>query len=319
MSLVRETDKIRLGISSCLVGEKVRYDGQHKRDDFVAEVLAQHFDLVPVCPEVEVGMGIPREPVRLVPGPSRVRMVGVKTNEDHTDQMSSWSKRRLGELAKLELGGYVFKKDSPSCGVRRVRIWHEGTATREGTGLFAAAFLERFPLIPVEEEGRLHDPALRESFIERVFALARVRSLGPRPSRGALVAFHTREKMLLLAHGQGAYRALGRLVADAKSQAPGALFRSYEEAFATAIDKPATRKNHRNVFEHMLGFLKDALDAADKAELLEAIAAYARQEVPRIVPMTLLRHHVRKHGVAYLANQSYLEPHPRELMLLNHV
>lgn len=310
-------------MSSCLLGQQVRYDGGHKHDRYLTDVLAEHFELVPVCPELEVGMGVPREPIRLVAAPGGaggVRLVGTRSERDHTEAMAAWSKGRLGALAGLELRGWVFKKDSPSCGVFRVRVWHPaGQPTRDGTGMFARAFREAFPLVPVEEEGRLNDARLRESFLERVFAYDRLVAMGRDFSRGALVSFHARHKMLLLAHGQPRYRALGKLVGEAKAHKPRALYERYAADFMAALERPATPKSHRNVLEHMLGHLKDHLDAGDKRELLDLIAEYAAERVPLVVPLTLLGHHVRRHAVATLADQVYLDPHPRELMLRNHV
>jgi len=314
--------RVRIGVSSCLLGQEVRYDGQHKRDRFLTDVLGAHVDFVPVCPELEVGMGVPREAIRLVAAPGQaggVRLVGVRTQTDHTDAMEGFSARRITELAGLELRGYVFKKDSPSCGVFRVRVWKEGQASRDGVGMFARAFRAALPLVPVEEEGRLADPRLRESFVERVFAYDRLCALGRDFSRGALVEFHTRHKMLLFAHGQTRYRALGRLVAAAKAHRPRALYAEYATGFMEALARPATPKGHRNVLEHMLGHLSERLDTGDKRELLDVIAEYAAGRLPLIVPVTLLRHHVRRHEVPTLANQVYLDPHPRELMLRNHV
>lgn len=307
---------IRVGVSSCLLGQEVRWNGQHKRDAFVSDVLGAQVELVPVCPELEVGMGVPREPIQLVAGP---RLVGVDSRTDHTQAMERFSARRIAELEALELSGYVFKKGSPSCGLYRVPVWKGEKATPTGTGMFARAFREALPLVPVEEEGRLHDPRLRESFVERVFAYDRVRALGRSFSRGALVDFHARHKMLLLAHGQVRYRELGRLVGAAKQHRPRALYEAYAKGLMAALERPATPKSHRNVLEHMFGHLKGLLDAGDKGEMLEVISEYAAGRVPLVVPITLLRHHVRRLGVATLASQVYLEPHPRELMLRNHV
>jgi uncharacterized protein YbgA (DUF1722 family)/uncharacterized protein YbbK (DUF523 family) len=313
--------EIRIGVSSCLLGEKVRFDGGHKRDAFVMGSLGRFVTFVPVCPEVEVGMGTPREAVRLVRLGETVHLVAPKSGTDWTRAMEAWSARRAAEIERERLSGYVLKKDSPSCGMERVRVYgSKGMAVKAGRGLFAAALLDRFPLLPVEEEGRLGDPALRESFVERIFAYQRQRALFAGSwSVGDLVRFHTAEKLLLLAHEPAAYQALGRLVAAAKRTPRTELARRYAEAFMKALARPATKGKHANVLQHMAGYFKGLLAAEDGRELHEAIADYQRGLLPLVVPVTLVRHHVRRHDVAYLAGQSYLEPHPKELMLRNHV
>jgi uncharacterized protein YbgA (DUF1722 family)/uncharacterized protein YbbK (DUF523 family) len=312
----------RIGISACLLGEEVRFDGGHKRDRFLTDVLGPHVEWVRVCPEVEVGMGTPRETLRLVrDGDGLLRMKTTRTGVDHTAAMERWSRQRLDELAGEDLSGYVLKKDSPSCGMERVKVFGDGgMPQRSGRGLFAAALLDRFPSLPVEEEGRLSDPILRENFIERVFAYRRLRRLfAARWTVGSVVAFHTAHKMTLLSHSTANYHRLGQLVAAA-SRTPRGTFRpEYEELFMATLRIPATTRRHTNVLMHMAGHLKKLLDAPSKAELGGSIDEYRLGLVPLIVPLTLLRHHVRVHGVAYLAGQTYLEPHPRELMLRNRV
>lgn len=315
------TPRIRLGVSSCLLGEKVRYDGRHKRDRFLTDVLGAHFDFVPVCPELEVGLGVPREPVHLIAGaagPSRVRLVGVQSATDHTRAMQGWAARRIAALAALDLAGYVFKEGSPSCGLYRVPVANGARASRDGVGLFARAFRDALPLVPVEEEGRLYDARLRDAFLERIFALDRLRALGSDLSRGALVELHARHRVLLLAHGRSRVRALGRLVAAAKTQRPRALYASYAAGFVAALERPATRKGHVSALVHMLGELEDHLAGRDLQELRGAIAEYAAGRSPRIVPITLLEHHARRHGIRALADQHYLTPDPRERMLRAH-
>jgi uncharacterized protein YbgA (DUF1722 family)/uncharacterized protein YbbK (DUF523 family) len=312
---------IRVGISSCLLGETVRFDGGHKRDLFLTETFGRFVEWVPVCPEVECGFGTPREPIRLVRVKDEVRLLTVRTGRDLTDQLDRYATRRVAELASEELSGYVLKKDSPSCGLERVKIYEaHGMPTKSGRGRFAASLLERFPALPVEEEGRLSDPRLRENFVERVFAYWRLRGLfGSRWTLGALVRFHTNHKLILMAHSPEAYQQLGRLVARGRSLSPKELERRYAEAFMAALAVLATRRRHTNVLQHMAGYFKDRLDRDSKAELLCAIEDYRRGLVPLIVPITLVRHHVRVHEVSYLAGQLYLEPHPKELMLRNHV
>ena len=314
-------ERPRIGISACLLGDEVRFDGGHKRDPFLTDVLGPHVEWIRVCPEVEVGMGTPRETLRLVrDGNDPVRMVTTRTGVDHTDAMERWSGRRLGELAGEDLSGYVLKKDSPSCGMERVKVFGGGTPHRIGRGIYAAALLERFPNLPVEEEGRLSDPVLRENFIERVFAYRRLRRFfAPRWTVGGLVAFHTAQKMTLLSHSTTSYQRLGQLVAAAARTPREALRSDYESQFMSTLRIPATTRRHTNVLMHMAGHLKKLLDPASKAELIATIDEYRRELVPLIVPLTLLRHHIRVYEVTYLSGQTYLEPHPRELMLRNRV
>ena len=315
--------KLRLGISSCLLGRSVRYDGQHKRDPFLVESLGPFVEWVPVCPELELGLGVPREPIRLVGDPEAPRLVAERSGTDHTAAMRRFAARRVAELEPLSLDGYVTKKDSPSCGMERVRVHPEkkGPPRRSGVGMFARVLLERLPLLPVEEEGRLHDPALRESFVERVFGYARwkaARAAGMR--RGDLVAFHTAHKLAILAHSPAAYRRLGALVA-APGKGTAALARTieaYGAGFVAALRVPATRGRHANVLQHVAGYFREVLPAPERKELEEVVRDYARGLVPLVVPQTLVRHHVRKHAVAYLAGQTYLDPDPKELMLRNH-
>lgn len=320
---------LRIGVSSCLLGVQVRFDGQHKREPFCVEDLAPYVSWVSVCPEVEVGMGVPREPVRLVRGPrSEARMVGNQTGTDWTDRMNAFAERKVESLARANLDGYILKAKSPSCGMERVNLYVPGLARdgepkppgKDGVGLFAAALLRRFPNLPVEEEGRLHDPVLRENFIERVFAYQRLRALfRDRWSMGAVVAFHTAHKLALLAHSVDGYRALGRLVAEAKKLPRPELRTRYEAQFMATLTKPASRGRHANVLNHMAGHLRGAVDAADRRELATVIDDYRRELVPLVVPITLIRHHARRHAIAYLLGQTYLDPHPKELMLRNRV
>jgi len=318
---VTHRDAIRIGISSCLLGQEVRYDGGHKRDRFLTDTLGRFVEWVPVCPEVEAGFGTPREAMHLVDGEGRLRMVTVKTRVDLTSSMERYARRRVEQLANDDLCGYVLKKDSPSCGPQRVKIYDaRGVPRGSGQGLFASALRDRFPFLPVEDEGRLLDPRNRDAFIERVFAYHRLRRLfGRRWTVGGLVRFHTAHKLTLMAHSPTAYQRLGRLVARAKSPERHELEASYTEGFMRALVVIATPSRHTNVLQHMAGYFKAALDDAGRAELAGTIEDYRRGLVPLVVPITLIRHHVRQHAVAYLAGQSYLEPHPKELMLRNHV
>ena len=311
---------IRLGISACLLGDEVRFDGGHKRDRFLTDTLGPFVEWVKVCPEVEMGLGTPRETLRLVADNGRLRLITTRTHIDHTEGMNAWAAERVAELADEQLSGYVLKKDSPSCGMARVKVYGLPMPERSGRGLFAAALMERFPNLPVEEEGRLSDPRLRENFIERVFAYRRLREVFAGAwTSGDLIRFHTAHKMSLLSHSTTAYQALGRLVAGPRGQKPSALREAYQSLFMSTMARIATPARHTNVLQHMAGHLKRLIDADSKRELQGAIDEYRRGLVPLVVPLTLLRHYVRLHEVAYLAGQTYLEAHPRELMLRNHV
>lgn len=312
---------IRLGISSCLLGENVRYDGGHKKDHFLVSVLGAHVEWVPVCPELEMGMGVPRETIRLQREGGLVQLVAPKSGTNHTAGMTRWATGRLNQLAQEGLCGYVLKKDSPSCGMERVRIYDEnGVPSRDGVGLYAAALMKRFGPLPVEEEGRLHDANLRENFIERVFACHRLRALfAARWKYSDVVDFHTRHKLLLMAHSPKSYKLLGRFVADGKEY-PRQEFRAcYEAEFMSALKAHATKGRHTNVLQHIMGYFSDELDAASRQEWADVIADYRSGLTPLVVPLTLVRHYVRLYNIAYLADQIYLDPHPRELMLRNHV
>jgi uncharacterized protein YbgA (DUF1722 family) len=311
---------LRLGISTCLLGRKVRFDGGHKRDPFLVEQLGPFVEWVSVCPEVEAGMGIPRPSVRLERRGGALHVIDPRSGADHTHSMNAWARRRVAELRALDLDGYVLKKDSPSCGMERVKVWGAGSATRDGRGLFAAALLEALPDLPVEEEGRLHDARLRENFIERIFAFRRLKDLfSARWRPRDVVDFHTAHKLQIMAHSPQAYADLGRLVAGVKGSPPAGFARRYREGFMGALSRLATRGRTANVLEHMAGHLSDLLDASARTGLAESIDDYRRGLVPLVVPLTLLRHHARAHGVEYLLRQRFLDPHPKELMLRNHV
>lgn len=315
------SDSIRIGVSCCLLGDEVRFDGGHKRDSFLTDVFGRYVEWVPVCPEVEAGLGTPREAMRLVGDPKHSRLVTIKSGIDHTQALKTMTAKRVEELKELNLSGYVFKKDSPSCGVERVRLYSEhGMPSRNGIGLFAQAFIEQFPLIPVEEEGRLCDASLRENFIEQVFCYRRFQDLVQnRITRRAVVQFHTIHKYLLLSHSQQHYQVLGRLVGQAERHQPKELAHRYGELFMKALAVKATVRKHANVLQHILGYFKDRLGAQEKAELLGVIGDYHRGLTPLIVPLTLIKHYVQIFGVGYIRDQVYLNPHPKELMLRNHV
>jgi len=313
---------IPIGISACILGHEVRYNGGHKLDRFIRDTLGAYVRFVPVCPEVEIGLGTPRETLRLEKDDNMVRLVTTKSKLDHTKSMELFAKKQTEQLADENLCGYILQKGSPSCGMERVRIYSKpGVApNRNGQGLFAKALMQYFPNLPVEEDGRLNDPGLRENFIERIFAYRRLRNLFNKAWKtGDLVAFHTREKLLLLAHDRLSYGELGRLVASSKDQDRLDVACRYETLFMAGLRKKATRAKQTNVLQHIAGHFKKRIEPDDRQELSEVIMSYRAGYVPLVVPITLLRHYVRHHGVTYLANQTYLDPHPSELMLRNHV
>ena len=314
-------NSVRIGISACLLGETVRFDGGHKRDAFLTDTFGRFVEWVPVCPEVEAGFGTPRESMRLVLDGDDTRLVTVRSGRDVTAPLDRAVARRVRALAESDLCGFVLKKDSPSCGLERVKVYdRHGVGERSGRGRFAAALVARFPTLPIEEEGRLSDPKLRDNFVERVFAYRRLRDLfAPRWTYGSLVRFHTAHKLQLMAHSPDAYRHLGRLVAGGRDQPRDELAGRYARDFMDALSRLATRGRHTNVLQHMAGYFKDRLDEASKGELQAAIEDYRRGLVPLVVPITLLKLYVRVHGSDYLEGQVYLEPHPKELMLRNHV
>ena len=321
---------IRIGISSCLLGQNVRYDGGHKHDRFLTDVLGKYVQFVPVCPEVEVGMGTPREPIQLVAIGGEVRLLGVDSRVDHTAAMKRYARKRVRQLAALNLSGYVLKKDSPSCGMERVKVYRDdlttggrqpasGRPVRRGRGLFAEALLKGLPNLPVEEEGRLGNLALRENWIERVFAYQRLKAFWASRWRIAdLLAFHRAHKYALLAHAPRAYGELGRLLTAANSLPRRTLRQKYETAFMAALRRLATPIGHANVLESLAGPFIDRLDSQGRRELTQTIEDYRRGRVPLVMPQTLIAHHVRRLGIESLSSQTYLNPNPVEFLLRNH-
>lgn len=309
--------KIRVGISSCLLGNEVRFDAGHKYDPYINGTLSQYFEFVPVCPEVAIGMSVPREPIRLVGDPSQPRAVGVRTtNLDVTGALEQYGQRMASEL--MDLCGYIFKRASPSCGMERVKVYSiSGMASKSGSGIYARAFMQQQPWLPVEEEGRLGDPGLRENFISRVVVLRRWRTLlASGLTAGTLVEFHSRHKLVLLAHNQMAYRRMGKKVADIGRVPLADFAREYLLELMATLKRPATPKQHVNVLQHLMGYLKKHLGSEDKAELLETFTSFGRGEIPLIVPITLLRHHFRRYPNPYVARQYYLDFHPSEARFL---
>lgn len=312
---------IRIGISACLLGEKVRFDGGHKQDRYLTQTLGRYFEWIPVCPEVELGLGTPRETMRLEQIQGGVRLVMPKSGRDLTAPMREFAANRARQLAREELDGYILKSNSPSCGLMRVRLYGpSGMPSRTGRGLFAEALAEQLPYLPIEEEGRLSDPRLRENWIERVFAYRRIQSFWKsRWTLQSLITFHTAHKLTVLAHSPMAYQELGQFVAGAKIIPRVEVRRTYHALFMNALSVLATPGRHANVLQHMAGYVKKELDPISRRELSDLIDDYRAGVVPLIVPLTLIKHYVRRYNVAYLACQVYLDPHPKELALRNHV
>lgn len=309
-------------MSACLLGQLVRWNGGHKQDRYLLGTLGEFVEWVPICPEVEIGLGTPREPIRLVGDPETPRLIGPKSDSDFTEAMKDWSAGYLGQLAAMELHGFILKKDSPSCGLFRVKVYNDNNVpTREGRGIFAEALVNAFPLLPVEEEGRLHDMRLRENFLQRVFVYRRwLKLLTETPTPTGLIEFHSKHKLTMMAHSPEAYKQLGQLVSRAGDLPWDQLSEGYGQGLMAGLGNLATRGKHSNVLQHLMGFLKTHLTSDEKQEVLQIIEDYRQGLVPLIVPLTLIKHHLRRHPVPAWANeQVYLQPHPKELALLNHV
>ncbi len=314
-------EKIKIGISSCLLGEKVRYDGGHKLDRYIVDTLGQYFEWVSVCPEVEYGLSVPREAMRLIGDPEAPHLVTIRTKIDHTDGMLKWAEKRLKLFEKEELCGFIFKSKSPSSGISGVKVYNNsGIPIKKGMGIFAKAFINRFPLIPVIDDGRLHDPLLRENFIERVFVYKRWRDFEKSGGRiKDLINFHTEHKLLILSHNPKYLTLLGRMIANAKRYRPERLLNEYIKVLMEGLNYISTVKKNTNVLFHIMGYLKNHLSKDEKEELIEVIDKYHKGYLPLIVPIVLIKHYVRKFDEPYLKRQYYLNPHPLELMLRNHV
>jgi uncharacterized protein YbgA (DUF1722 family)/uncharacterized protein YbbK (DUF523 family) len=314
-------EKFRIGISSCLLGNEVRWNAGHKHDKYLTRTLGKFVEYVPVCPEVEAGFGVPRESFRLVGDPDHPRLITFKSKADHTDRMLAWANKRVRGLEKEDLCGFIFKSDSPSSGMIRVKVYNEkGMPHKVGIGMFARAFMDHFPLIPVEDDGRLNDPIIRENFILQIFTLKRWRdNLAQKRGMGNLVDFHTRNKLLIMSHSQKHYRLMGRLVADGKQMPIGDLYEQYQLLLMEALKLKTTIRKNINVLQHLMGYFKKQLSGDEKQELLEVFDQYRSEYVPLIVPITLINHYVRKYDQPYLKEQTYLKPHPVELKLRTHV
>ena len=329
-------ERLRLGVSSCLLGRNVRYDGGHKRDSFLMETLNPYVEWVQACPEVDIGLGTPRPPIRLERASKRgasgeegtgggVRLVMPDSGEDLTDRMNEYAERKVEKLREKRLAGYILKSQSPSCGMERVRLYDEnGVPARDGVGLYAAVLMRRMPTLPTEEEGRLNDPRLRENFITRIFARGRWLELEAEGlTMHSLTSFHARHKYLLMSRDPEGAKKLGRLLGSAGAISSDSqmaeLGAAYEAGFSDTLARLPSRGRHTNVLQHLAGYVSDRIDDGDRAELSEAIHGYRAGLVPLIVPVTLLRHHIRRLEIEYLVDQVYLRPHPHEMMLLNHV
>jgi uncharacterized protein YbgA (DUF1722 family)/uncharacterized protein YbbK (DUF523 family) len=312
-------DKIYVGISSCLLGHQVRYDGAHKYHSYIEQTLGHHFEFKAFCPEVESGMSIPRPSVHLRETADGIRCVGVKDPSlDVTEQLRQSATQQDRWIKGL--CGYILKKDSPSCGMQRVKVYKNDVPIRMGTGIFADYLQKTFPYLPIEEEGRLGDPLLRENFVQRVFVLHRWHQLLAKGlSSHALMTFHSHHKLIAMSHNQKLASELGRLVASISADTLDSVANQYIQQLMVGLKQVATRGNHVNVLQHIQGYLKTKLDSDDKQELTETIENYRLNQVPLIVPLTLLRHHFRRQPDAFIDNSFYMQPHPGELALLNSI
>jgi len=308
--------KIPVAISSCLLGQPVRFDGGHKYDRFINARLTDFLEFRPFCPEVAIGLGIPRAPIRLMKTAAGIRVLGVRDPTlDVTQRLEEYGREVAAQLAGV--CGYIFKARSPSCGMERVKTYHANglPARSDGVGVYAQAIMQTHPDLPVEEEGRLNDPGLRDNFIERVFTRWRWQQLqqqGITPAR--LVDFHARHKLAVMAHNQAAYRRLGQLVAGAGRKGFRGLCERYEQELMQAMQRQATRKSHSNVLQHLQGYFSKQLTAPERAELGALIDDYRLGLAPLAAPLTLIRHHFLHHPNDWALSQTYLEPYPRELM-----
>jgi uncharacterized protein YbgA (DUF1722 family)/uncharacterized protein YbbK (DUF523 family) len=314
-------EKIKLGISTCLLGENVRYDGGHKLDRFLTDTLGQYVEYVPVCPEVECGLPIPRESMHLEGDSDSPRLVTTHSKQDMTGRMIQWARKRVIELEREGLIGFIFKSNSPSSGMERIRVYNEkGMAVKRGVGIFARIFMDHFPLLPVEDEGRLHDPGLRENFIERIFTLRRWREvLTKTENRGNVAVFHTRHELLILSHSPKHYQTMGKLIARTKDLPVRNFYHKYQTLLMESLGLKATPKKNASVLQHMLGYFKGHLSSDEKQELFGVIDNYRKGYIPLIIPVTLINHYVRKHDEPYLRQQVYLNAPPLELRLRYHV
>jgi uncharacterized protein YbgA (DUF1722 family)/uncharacterized protein YbbK (DUF523 family) len=321
MSETMDKPNIPVGISACLLGHKVRYDGGHKRSKYCLNVLSDCFDFVPLCPEVSIGLTTPREPIRLVGSADSPRVVGVKDPSfDVTDKLTAYADEVTS--SHDQLCGYVLMKGSPSCGMERVKVYHEnGLPNEAGRGAYAAQLMKNNPALPVEEEGRLNDPVLRENFITRVFAYySWKQEVLSNPSLHEVIQFHSRHKYQVMAHNYEAYKQIGKYLAEEAASLPlEEVLDSYILQLMTALTKRANRRTHTNALMHIMGYLKRDIDSETKQDLLEAIEEYRTEKVNLVVPLALLKHYLKRHGSDYIKSQAYLNPYPHELGLRNYI
>ncbi|MEZ2586064.1 YbgA family protein [Kluyvera intermedia] len=308
-----------LGISGCLTGATVRFDGGHKRMGFIMDELAEWVSFKPVCPEMAIGLPTPRPALRLVnttTGDVRLRFSQAR-DQDMTDQMEHFAEDYLPSAA--DYAGFVVCAKSPSCGMERVRLYdeHGNRGAKAGIGLFTAALQQRYPWLPIEEDGRLHDPVLRENFVARVFALHELNAMREKGlTRGAIIAFHSRYKLHLLAHSQPGYREIGPFIARIHEWDDlEAFFVAYREKLMAILQQPASRKNHTNVLMHIQGYFRKQLNDRQRAELREVIVNYHAGLLPILAPLTLLQHYLAEHPDEYLLTQKYFSPYPDSLRL----
>lgn len=307
-----------IGISSCLVGQKVRYDGTAKRNSWLVDQFGEHVDYRPICPEMAIGMPTPRPPIRLVGTPGETRVVGVDDpSVDVTKKLEDFALTTAGDLRAVS--GYVFMSKSPSCGMERVKLYNaNGHGEKKGVGAYARVIMASLPNLPCEEEGRLNDPMLRENFVNRVYAYRRWQSLRAAGlTAKGLIDFHSRHKYMVMAHSQAAYQRLGKLLSHLKGVDLGKVADAYEAEFMVALKRRVGRKRHVNALQHIQGYLKTRIDAGDRQELAGSIEAYRREEVPLVLPMKLLRHYFRRNPDNYIDRQWYLDPYPESLGLRN--
>lgn len=308
---------LTIGISRCLLGREVRYDGTGARSSLPHDSLDGLFEFRDICPEVGIGMTVPREPIRLQDAGSGVRVVGVKdASVDVTEALYDFGQRHAARSA--DLAGFIFMHNSPSCGVHRVKVYpgHAAPAERKGRGMFAQAMTDALPVMPVEDAGRLFDDVLRENFVTRAFAYAHWQALlAEQPlTAGRLIEFHSRYKYLLMAHDVGAYKQCGQLLSNLKGNLEQTAA-AYIAALMGGLTQAATRKGHANVLSHLQGYLKKHLDSDSRQELSGLIDAYRMGQQPLLAVIGLLKHHFRRHEDAYVEMQIYLHPHPEQAAL----
>ncbi|MDA0117632.1 MULTISPECIES: YbgA family protein [Vibrio] len=308
---------IKVGISSCVLGENVRFDSGHKISKFVTKELAPFFEFVPVCPEVGMGMPVPRPTIRLMSDQERIALVETKdASIDHTDKMMDYSKSKVAELSSTELCGYIVCAKSPTCGMERVKVYKKGGAENIGVGLYTQELMKQMPWLPVEEDGRLNDPVLKENFITRIYTLRDFYdSMDGEPTAGKIVAFHSRYKLTLMAHHPQSYKELGRLVATIKEYDIDTFYQKYRVGLMNAVSHRASRKNNTNVLMHLQGYFKRDLAKEQKAELSGVIEEYRQGTLPLLAPLTLIKHYLAAYPDAYLSEQKFLQPHPQEMRL----